>query len=714
MLTPAFDRYNRVRRELTLYFRPVRALLLFGLCFCATLCSAQASSSRESADRILINEVLPGNQGVTTDSTGRTPDWIELYNPASRAVDLIGWRIAMAGRQHVFTGSFKVAAKSYGVLWCDGRSNEGSDHIAFKLAREGGALLLIAPDGTTIADVFSYPAIPGNVSIGRLPDGAKAWSFFAAPTPGSRNPSDQVFIRERCTAPMASYATGHYADPLMVELNGGSGCTIRYTLDGSVPTSAHGSTYTTPLRMEANTPLRAQAFAADKLASDPFCATYLIGGGPDQALAITLAPEDLWNDTTGIYTTGAFNNNTRSGKAWERAGVAQWSGDSLPIAVDVRISGSGSRSARKRSFKLMAREGELLFADSTRTNEGLLRADAGPHAFLRNTTMEELVRRFALHVETQPSVAVALYLNAQPWGLYRWMPAKDGEWLKQRCGAEALDVLEGPAAVALSGSNDHFLRAQELLMRGAPIDSIDAMIDARSLIDLACFDLWTGRADHDLNVRCYRPRQQGGRWRWVLFDMDLWAPANEGTVERMCSAAAPETPYIPQLIGQQVLQGRLLARITAMQAAVFSRVAFVADSIHHAHQDELLADFRRWELELDMHHPDSTLAQMQAFAAARPDQLFAQLARRTGRKLRTVTIEGPLAAQGQLFIDGLLLAPGRQDVRCFSGVDVRFEARAAEGGEFAGWKGADAKEAEISIDLSRTRNLRAVFRAVLP
>ena len=683
---------------------------------------SQVSSSSASVDRILINEVLPGNQGVTTDSTGRTPDWIELYNPTSRAVDLIGWRVAMAGRQHVFTSSFKVAARSHDVLWCDGRSNEGADHIAFKLAREGGALLLIAPDGITIADVFSYPTIPGNVSIGRLPDGAKSWSFFTAPTPGSRNPSEQAIIRERCAAPVASHATGHYADPLLVELNAGPGCTIRYTFDGSAPTTAHGSTYAAPLRIEANTPLRAQAFAVDKLASDPFCATYLIGNSPDQALMLTLAPEDLWNDSTGIYTTGAFNNNTRSGKAWERTGAAQWSGDSLPVAVDVRISGSGSRSARKRSFKFVAREGNFLFADSTRTNEGLLRADAGPHAFLRNTTMEELVRRFELHVETQPSTAATLYLNAQPWGLYRWMPAKDGEWLKQRIasrslamtGAEALDVLEGPAAVALSGSNDHFLRAQELLMRGAPFDSIDAMIDTRSLIDLACFDLWTGRADHDLNVRCYRPRQQGGRWRWVLYDMDLWAPANEGTVERMCSAAAPETPYIPQLIGHEQLQEQLLARITAMQAAVFSRTAFIADSIHHAHKDELLADFRRWELELDMQHPDSTLAQLQAFAAARPDHLFAQLARRTGRKLRTVTIEAPIAEQGQLLIEGLPLAPGRHEVRCFSGVNVHFEARAAQGIEFAGWKGVDAKGMEITIDPSRAKQVRALFRAVLP
>ncbi|MBK6829349.1 MAG: CotH kinase family protein [Flavobacteriales bacterium] len=231
---------------------------------------------------------------------------------------------------------------------------------------------------------------------------------------------------------------------------------------------------------------------------------------------------------------------------------------------------------------------------------------------------------------------------------------------------------------------------------------------------LACIDLWTGRADHDLNVRCYRPRQAGGRWRWVLFDMDLWAPAEENSVARMCSAAAPETPFVPQLLAQQELQIQLLARITALQAGVFSHTAFIADSVHRANETDLLADHRRWELELDVPHPDSTLAQLTHFAGTRPAHLFTHLSRRTGRKLRMVTLEAPLADQGQLLIDGLPLAPGRHEVRCFSGIPLEMEARENQGAEFAGWKGLDLGTAKGSIDLSRAKNVRAQFRAVVP
>lgn len=692
-------------RVLTLYFRPVRAAAFLFLQLTCSLAIAQ--------NRVLLNEVLPGNQGITTDSTGHTPDWVELFNPSSREIDLNGWRIAMAGRQHVFTAPLVIPAEGYRIVWCDGRTSEGGDHIAFKLAREGGALLLIAPDGITIADVFTYPIVRGNVSIGRLPDGAKAWSFFQEPTPGARNSSSSGAIRGTCTTPVASHASGFHDGPLDVELRSDAGSTLHYTMDGSLPTREHGTLYDKPIHLETSTTIRAIAMSAGHLPSDPMCATYIIGNGSGGGLALSLSPEDLWDDSTGIYTTGVFNNNTRSGRDWERSGVAEWFGGDAK-AVGVRISGSGSRGARKRSFKLYAHGDAFRFADGTRTEEGQLRADAGPSAFLRNTTIEELVRQYHLDLAMQPTTAVPLYLNAKPWGLYRWMPAKDDEWLKQQSGAQALDVLEGPAFRAMSGSNTHFLRAQELLVGGASLDTIEAMIDIGSLIDLACIDLWTGRADHELNVRCYRPREKGGRWRWVLYDMDLWAPPNENSAQRMALAAAPETPFVPQLLAQPGLQVRLLARISALQATAFARLGALADSIHHAHEPQLLADFRRWELELGMPHPDSSLAALQAFAAARPPHLFAHLARSTARKLRTTIIEAPSAELGQLFLDGLPLSPGRHEVMCFSGVPVELEVRPANDVEFTGWKGADLEAPKGSVDLSRGRMVRAVLRALVP
>ncbi|HRD53436.1 MAG TPA: CotH kinase family protein, partial [Flavobacteriales bacterium] len=500
----------------------------------------------------LINEVCASNHGNLTDAEGRTPDWIELHNPGAKTIELMGWRIAINGKQQVIDSPLRIPTKGHLLLRCDGKPERGAEHLGFTLPRTGGAILLIAPDGTTIADLFTYPALPADASIGRMPDGARSWSWFAEPTPGGSNSADAA-VRGRSRTPSIRISN---ADSPLLEI--ASVGTVHLTLDGSDPSGAHAIAYSGPITIERGSIVRAIAREAGRYDSEEAALLIPAQAEATNAISLALDPADLFGDSLGIYHPGAQQNHTRKGRVWEREALLLIGDDALPVGA--RIFGSGSRSLGKRSFKLIARDrydsptDGFVFNDGTHVHEGVLRADASPHAFLRNAVMEELVERFDLNVEVQPSTAHPLYLNGAYWGLYRWMPAKDTEWLKQRSTAEALDVLEGPAATERSGSDAHFLRAQRLLISGAPIDSIDAMIDTRSLIDLACIDLWTGRADHELNVRCYRPKEKGGRWRWVLFDMDLWAPPHENSVQRMGLATAPETPYVPQLIAHPVLQ----------------------------------------------------------------------------------------------------------------------------------------------------------------
>ncbi|MBK9176378.1 MAG: CotH kinase family protein [Flavobacteriales bacterium] len=680
---------------------PVLLLVLYG-----AFTSAQPG--------LLINEVCASNHGNFIDAEGRTPDWIELYNTGAKAIDLASWRIAINGRQHVLDAALLIPPRTLQLLLCDGKPNRGPDHLGFTLPRTGGAILLIAPDGTTIADLFTYPALPANAGIGRLPDGAKEWSWFEHPTPGAPNRSAALHaIHGRSSKPELTLGKDdslHVAAP--------SAGTMHYTLDGSDSRRQSTSTYTHPLSVAPGTVIRACAIGAGKLPSAEVVLLVPAHGPRDARFVLAMDPADLWGDSLGIYHPGSAQNHTRRGRDWEREAMLLTGDEAVPVGA--RLFGSGSRGAGKRSFKLYARsryespEKGFAFTDCTHMHEGILRADAGPHAFLRNTVIEQLVERFGLQVEVQPSVAEPLYLNGAYWGLYRWMPAKDAEWLKQRCGAESLDVLEGPAMSERSGKDTHFLHAQRLLLNGAPFDSIAAAIDVGSLIDLACIDLWTGRADHDLNVRCFRPRQPGGRWRWVLFDMDLWSTPGENSVERMCSATLPETPFVPPLMQHPRLQELLLARMTALQAAAFPLIPELADSLYRAHSDDLIADHKRWELQLESPHPEASLSEVKAFATLRPQHLFAHLARRTGRKIHVVRIEAPPVELGQLLVEGLLLRPGKHEVRCFSGVPVSVEARPAHGVEFTGWSGSASSESSMRPDLSKMKKLSARFRVMVP
>ena len=59
-------------------------------------CAALATSAQGP----LINEVVPGGNGG--------PDWIEVYNPGSRPVDLLGYTLVTVGRTHRIDASLML------------------------------------------------------------------------------------------------------------------------------------------------------------------------------------------------------------------------------------------------------------------------------------------------------------------------------------------------------------------------------------------------------------------------------------------------------------------------------------------------------------------------------------------------------------------------------------------------------------------------------
>jgi len=671
---------------------------------------------------VVINELQAANRKTFEAPDGSTPDWVELYNTGDTAVDLTNMRFAVVGRMHVMEGPLTIAPGEHRIIWFDGAPDRGPDHVGFTLPRKGGTLLLIAADGLTVLDVFTYPAMAGDLSVGRLNDGTKAWSFFDTATPGAPN-MGIVAIHGRTSTPSIDTSFVPPEGSLMLPLIADERACIRYTSDGTEPTLVNGLDYASPIPVDHDRVIRARAFADGHLPSKEFCSTFILGGAPQHGITIAMDQAGLSDDSTGINVEGALANFSRKGRTWERLAMVKFNGtEDVPIPIGISIHGSGSRGLAKRSFKLHARDRYdspvkgLRLSGEEHFQEGILRADAGPHTFLRNLFMEALVERYHLDLDVQPSRPMPLYLNGAYWGLYRWMPPKDKQWLQRISNSQAVDVLEGPAGVVRSGSDDRFKPAVELLMAMAPMDTLEKHIDLDNLIDLACLDLWTGRADHDLNVRCYRPRQNGGRWRWVMFDMDLWAPADENSVERMASDISSGTPYIPQLLGQPDLQQMLLARTTALLATALApeRAGAMADSIFQSHGQALSADHQRWRVEMERPDPETCYTALSTFIVDRPAHLLEHLSTSTGRKLRTITVEAPPAEQGVLFIEGLALSAGEHAVTCFQGVTMHLAARAEMGHEFTGWKGSDENSPDLRIDLSRTRSVRVLFAPSLP
>ncbi|HMN05604.1 MAG TPA: CotH kinase family protein [Flavobacteriales bacterium] len=663
-----------------------------GHLFLMGFCLAVSSSSQ-----VLINEVKPGRD-PGTDGKGPNGDWVELYNAGNHSVDLGGHILALGMRAHYLPQGLNAGPGQHLVLWCGQKDGLG---IPMGLPAKGGALLLVAPDGAQVLDVFRWPSLPPGSSMGRKRDGGKEWGFCTQPTPGGANKVDASRL---LPTPGIQYADG------LLELVGPPDAEIRYTIDGSTP-DAGGLLYRAPVRVAPGTVVRARAFAPEALPGPMVVRTLNVD---DKTWALVVAPEDLWGSNGLVDTLRA--NHVRRGRSWQRQAWIQRGGQVLPVGV--AISGSGSRGLPKRNLKLMVRDRfqgdqRIGLPDGSLWKNVLLRADATPNAFLRNLFMEEVARRSGNRVDVQPSRPVDLLLNGEPQGLYRAMPTKGAEWIRSLNGDGPVEIVEGTAATAVKGDAKHFRRALQALQDARPVDSLERQMDVQSLVELACYDLWTGRVDHELNVRAWRPRAKDGRWRWVMYDMDLWATAEDRTVHRMCGTQVPETPFLPQLLAQSGLRDLLLARLSALCATTLNpgRAIALLDSLYDRHRDAMERDQARWAKEMTVPAPEGSRNVLVRHIARRPDHLLPEMAQYTGRPLHTVTVQVEPAGAGQVEVEHLFLTAGRQDLKVFDDVPLHLHAKAAYGMEFVGWKGA-GPDPDLTLRPRGNTRVTAIFRPV--
>ncbi len=199
-----------------------------------------------NASEVIINEFLPDPAVVYSD------EWIELYNPLNMDANISGYILddipdGGSSPYEIPLGTI-IPAKGYALF------NRSITGIA--LNNDNDTVALIAPDGMTVIDSYSYVGTTDDFSIGRVSDGADTWKTFPIPTPGAPNAddftADAVMINEFLPAPDTVYSDEwiELYNPLdeTVDISG-------YMLDDAVNTGS--APYTIP----AGTTIPAFGFA---------------------------------------------------------------------------------------------------------------------------------------------------------------------------------------------------------------------------------------------------------------------------------------------------------------------------------------------------------------------------------------------------------------------------------------------------------------------
>jgi hypothetical protein len=228
--------------------------------------------------QIQISEFMADNNRSLNDDDGDSSDWIELFNPTDEPVDLSGWFLSNDTNRPALWRfpAIDLAPNSYLVVFASekNRTNPAAKlHTNFKLAREGGFLVLSDPRTNSISAFSPYPVQNADVSYGRERNNPAVIGYYTKSSPGAANTGGGPGFAPDV---MFSRAGGTYREAFDLVLSTTStNAVIRYALGRTNLPTETSPIYTGPLRITNTVQVRARAFVPGLLSGEPNSESYV-------------------------------------------------------------------------------------------------------------------------------------------------------------------------------------------------------------------------------------------------------------------------------------------------------------------------------------------------------------------------------------------------------------------------------------------------------
>lgn len=545
---------------------------------------AQAESYLRSLNTsgVIISELMSSNDNFTIVKGQDPSDWVELKNTSDQVQDLSGWGLSdniswprkwrFPEGTLIYPGEYKVVLLDKSPVSVTGGSQL---HAPYALARAGGEVMTLSDPEGKVLDRMILPEIPVDISYGRADNGDGFFYFFDAPSPGAANGIGFSGFAQR---PVLSLKSGLYQENIQVSITAPEGARIRYSLDGSIPTIDKGMDYTGPINIVDTVALRARAFVPGLQPSDPVTATYVMKTYYTlPVVSLVMDPDQLWNPETGIYATGKYENGQDydltaykyipfknptptyrlHGKEARPGYVEMFDNTTgktiISQGVRAGLIGQYSLDMPQKSFKVMAKAAfggryfqARLFEDRPfdEYKSFVLRVSGNDAVWTRmvDGVQSRLVDQLDTSVIHQAWKPVIVYLNGQYWGHYNMRERVSRYFVAQHEGiplgqADDMTILEGGSS-NYWGSNTEYLAMRKRIRESNPATNLEDLqyildnIDVDNLFDYLAIQMFFANTDSG-NIRFYRV--PGGKWRWIMFDMDygLFSASNNGVRNMM-------------------------------------------------------------------------------------------------------------------------------------------------------------------------------------
>ena len=596
--------------------------------------AAQADKNMRAANtsKVYITEVMSSGDDLS--------DWVELYNASAQSVTLEGYGVSDdmgRPRKWQFPAGASVGPGEFKVVQLDGTGSQANGyHANFKLPRAGGEVISFSDPNGRVLDKLSLPLVPTGVSYGRN-SGLDGLFYFDAPTMGSVNGKGFLSLAE---APSFTVKGGLYDDPVSVSIVVSKGATVRYTLDGSIPTLRHPAYDGNPITISKTTPIRARAFQNDLLPSEVITQTYFVNVQNTLPIVSLVAdPDELWNGTNGMLAAGGtldksvfpYRLTNGSSPVYRTRGKEPRPGfveyymldgtQVLSQGMEFGLQGQYSLDMPQKTFKVRAKaeQGKPTFEASlfesrpfTEYKSFVLRNSGNDNVWTRvnDAYQSMLIDKLDTTVIHQAVSPVAVYLNGKYWGHYNMRERVDEYFVAQHEGlpldkAGSMDILEASGTVVY-GSNQEYkdliAKARTLSPGTNPKDLkyITDRVDVDNYFDYMALEWFFGNSDAG-NTRFYKLKGEGNKWRWIFYDSDygMFNSAYNSPVSYMDPNGAGDqnvnNTLIRKLLENKAMKEKFLQRLgTVFQTFTTQNMLDTFNGLVAKIEPEMPLHFARW------------------------------------------------------------------------------------------------------------------------
>lgn len=253
---------------------------------------------------------------------------------------------------------------------------------------------------------------------------------------------------------------------------------------------------------------------------------------------IQTAPENLWDQDTGIYVWGNHYNHQQTGEEWERPAVVQYYDDTgtriFTESIGLRINGQSSRNYNQKGLRLYFDDYGTsdtiecdFFGHGPTTFERLvLRGNRYPD-FAISSGVNEPLHQDLGHKGSRHS-SVAVYLNNEFWGAYSLRERLDDEYVEKTWqwadDDDFILIKDHEAEVGDYSVWENFLAG---FSDDAPFDShswyeeISSQIDLVAYIDWLMINVCGATSDNMAGKNLAILKLDNGPWEYMTWDEDI-------------------------------------------------------------------------------------------------------------------------------------------------------------------------------------------------